>query len=161
MDPNILQGSQRAPSINQKWNHVFSNCLGLRSIGNKREDCSRNLIKSGGVRVVDTEQILTRIFCIKSIWRKVFCRAGGKLQKEKGKFREKERWGWVGGRPLLCSEGGFINQLIESLINRSMFRWLSGQFGWAPVDDDGHGESEDENPDESAEPSDQLGREFW
>ena len=42
-----------------------------------------------------------------------------------------------------------------------MFRWLSGQFGWAPVDDDGHGESEDENPDESAEPSDQLGREFW
>ena len=24
--------------------------------------------------------------------------AGGKLQKEKGKFREKERWGWVGRR---------------------------------------------------------------
>ena len=35
------------------------------------------------------------------------------------------------------------------------------QFGWAPVDNDGHREGEDENPDESAEPSDQLGIEFW
>ena len=68
----------------------------------------------------------------------------------------------LGGRQALAMfGGGFINQLIESLINRSMFRWLFGQFGWAPVDDDGHGEGEDENPDESAEPSDQLGREFW
>ena len=75
--------------------------LALGQYQNENEDCSRNLIKSGEVRIVDTEQILTRIFCIKSIGRKVFCRAGGKLQKEKGKFREKkrkkERWGWVVG----------------------------------------------------------------
>ena len=65
--------------------------LALGQYQNENEGCSRNLIKSGGVRVVDTEQILTRIFCIKSIGRKVFCRPGGKLQKEKGKFREKKR----------------------------------------------------------------------
>ena len=103
VDPNILQGSQRATSINQKWNHVFSdknaNCFGLGSIWNKNEDCSRNLIKSGGVRVVDTEQILTRIFCIKSIWRKVFCRAGGKsYKKKKGNLeKRKDGVGWEAG----------------------------------------------------------------
>ena len=100
----------------------------------KNEDCSRNLIKSGGVCVVDTEQILTRIFCIKSIGGKVFCRqwaGGGKNYKKKEKReiqrKKKEKGlggkGGLGGRQALamfCS----INQLIESLINRSMRRLL-------------------------------------
>ena len=34
------------------------------------------------------------------------------------------------------------------------------QFGLSPVDHDGDRQSEDENPDKSAQPSDQLGREF-
>ena len=39
---------------------------------------------------------------------------------------------------------------------------MVAQFGWwAPVDDDGDRKSEDENSDEGAESSDQLGREFW
>ena len=57
--------------------------LALGQYQNENEDCSRNLIKSGEVRIVDTEQILTRIFCIKSIGRKVFCRAGWKVTKRK------------------------------------------------------------------------------
>ena len=78
------------------------------SIGNKNEDCSRNLIKSGGVRVVDTEQILTRIFCIKSIGRKVFCRQVGSYKRKKGNLEKKKDGVGEGGvgRPLLCSKGG-------------------------------------------------------